>query len=145
MNATDATDAMDAEEMRRRFNGAMVARLATVGHDGRPHIVPITFALDDDTIYFAIDFKPKKTADLQRLRNIEANPSVSVLVDHYQDDWTKLWWVRADGRARIVIDGAVFETGIALLTRRYAQYRSARPAGPVVSIAIERMTGWSFA
>jgi PPOX class probable F420-dependent enzyme len=143
MNATDATDAMDAEEMRRRFNGATVARLATVGHDGRPHIVPITFALDDDTIYFAIDFKPKKTADLQRLRNIEANPSVSVLVDHYQDDWTKLWWVRADGRARIVIDGAVFERGIALLERRYAQYRSARPAGPVVSIAIDRMTGWS--
>jgi PPOX class probable F420-dependent enzyme len=141
----NAMDAMEADEMRRRFNAAMVARLATVGHDGRPHIVPITFALDDQTIYFAIDFKPKKTADLQRLRNIEANPSVSVLVDHYQDDWTKLWWVRADGRARIVIDGAVFEKGIALLIGRYAQYRSARPAGPVVSIAIERMTGWSFA
>jgi PPOX class probable F420-dependent enzyme len=139
----NAMDAMDAEEMRRRFNDAMVARLATVGHDGRPHIVPITFALDDQTIYFAIDFKPKKTADLQRLRNIEANPSVSVLVDHYDDDWTKLWWVRADGTARIVIDGAVFEKGNALLTRRYAQYRSARPAGPVVSIAIDRMTGWS--
>ncbi len=139
----NATDAMDAEEMRHRFSGAVVAHLATVGHDGRPHIVPITFALDDQTIYFAIDFKPKKTADLQRLRNIEANPSVSVLVDHYQDDWTKLWWVRADGTARIVIDGGVFEKGIALLTHRYAQYRSARPAGPVVSIAIERMTGWS--
>jgi PPOX class probable F420-dependent enzyme len=136
-------DVTDGEEMRRRFNGAMVARLATVGHDGGPHIVPITFALDDDAIYFAIDFKPKKTADLQRLRNIEANPSVSVLVDHYEDDWTKLWWVRADGTARIVIDGAVFEKGIALLTRRYAQYRSVRPAGPVVSIAIDRMTGWS--
>jgi PPOX class probable F420-dependent enzyme len=134
---------MDPDEMRRRINGAMVARLATVGHDGRPHIVPITFALDDDTIYFAIDFKPKKTADLQRLRNIEANPSVSVLVDHYDEDWTKLWWVRADGDARIVIDGATFEKGIALLAQRYAQYRSARPAGPVVPIAIERMTGWS--
>jgi PPOX class probable F420-dependent enzyme len=141
----NAMEAMDAEEMRRRFNGAMVARLATVGRDGRPHIVPITFAMDvdDDTIYFAIDFKPKKTADLQRLRNIEANPSASVLVDHYEDDWTRLWWVRADGTARIVIDGAVFEKGIALLTSRYAQYRSARPAGPVVSIAIDRMTGWS--
>jgi PPOX class probable F420-dependent enzyme len=141
----NAMDTMDAEEMRRRFNGAIVARLATVGHDGRPHIVPITFALDDQTIYFAIDFKPKKTADLQRLRNIEANPSVSVLVDHYEHDWTRLWWVRADGTARIVIDGVVFEKGIALLTHRYAQYRSTRPAGPVVSIAIDRMTGWSFA
>ena len=94
-------DVMDPAELRRRINGSMVARLATVGSDGRPHIVPITFALDDDTIYFAIDFKPKKTAELQRLRNIEANPSVSVLVDHYEDDWSKLWWVRADGSARI--------------------------------------------
>ena len=134
---------MDSEEMRRRISGAMVARLATLGPGGRPHVVPITFALDHDTMFFAIDFKPKKTADLQRLRNIEANPSVSVLVDHYEEDWTKLWWVRADGTARIVIDGDVFEKGIALLTQRYAQYRSARPAGPVVSIAIERMSGWS--
>src|SRR4029077_3524140 len=98
---------------------------------------PITFALDEDSIYFVIDFKPKKTSDLQRLRNIEANPSVSVLVDHYDEDWTKLWWVRADGSARIVIDGAVFEKGMAQLTQRYAQYRSARPAGPVVAISIE--------
>lgn len=139
----NALGAMDADEMRRRIDGAQVARLATVGHDGRPHIVPITFAADDDAIYFAIDFKPKKTADLQRLRNIEANPSVSVLVDHYEDDWTKLWWVRVDGSARIVIDGAVFEKGIALLTQRYAVYKSARPAGPVVAISIQRMIGWS--
>jgi PPOX class probable F420-dependent enzyme len=136
-------NALEGDEMRSRIDGAMVARLATVGHDGRPHIVPITFALDDDTIYFAVDFKPKKSADLQRLRNIEANPTVSVLVDHYEDDWTKLWWVRVDGAARIVIDGAEFEKGIALLTQRYAPYRSARPAGPVVAIAVERMTGWS--
>src|SRR6266852_5327109 len=139
----DARGGMDSEEMRHRIDGAMVARLATVGADGRPHIVPITFALDEGTIFFAIDFKPKKTADLQRLRNIEANPSVSVLVDHYEEDWTKLWWVRADGSARIVIDGAVFENGIARLTQRYAPYRSARPVGPVVAIAVERMTGWS--
>jgi len=136
-------NALESEEMRSRIDGAMVARLATVGRDGRPHIVPITFALDDDTIYFAVDFKPKTTADLQRLRNIEANPSVSVLVDHYEDDWTKLWWVRVDGGARIVIDGEVFEKGIALLTQRYAPYRSVRPVGPVVAIAVERMTGWS--
>src|SRR5712691_4133264 len=139
----DARAGMDSEEMRHRIDGAMVALLATVGADGRPHIVPITFALDEDTMFFAIDFKPKKTADLQRLRNIEANPSVSVLVDHYEEDWTKLWWVRADGTARIVIDGATFEKGISLLTQRYAQYQSARPAGPMVSIAIQRMTGWS--
>src|ERR1700687_1495187 len=131
MNEVAASGAMDSEEMRRRINGAMVARLATVGRDGRPHIVPITFALDHDTIHFVIDFKPKKTADLQRLRNIEANPSVAVLSDHYEEDWTRLWWVRADGSARIVIDGAMFEKGIALLTHRDAQYLSAPPAGPV--------------
>src|SRR5713226_10654526 len=112
---------LDTQEIRRRINGAMVARLATVSSDGRPHVVPITFAPDDDGLYFAIDFKPKKTKDLQRLRNIEANPAVSVLIDHYEDDWTKLWWVRADGSARIVIDGATFEKGISLLTQRYAQ------------------------
>src|SRR6266851_139204 len=134
---------LDAQGMRSRINSAMVARLATVGRDGRPHIVPITFAPDDDALYFAIDFKPKKTADLQRLRNIEANPVVAVLVDHYDNDWTRLWWVRVDGSARIVIDGADFERGVALLTERYAQYQTARPAGPVVAIAIERMTGWS--
>lgn len=129
--------------MRRRISTAMVAHLATVGRDGRPHVVPITFAPSDEALYFAIDFKPKKTADLQRLRNIEANPAVSVLVDHYEDDWNKLWWVRVDGSARIVIDGADFERAIALLTERYAQYRSAQPVGPAVAIAIERMTGWS--
>jgi PPOX class probable F420-dependent enzyme len=134
---------IDAQEMRRRISSAMVARLATVGRDGRPHIVPITFALGDDALYFAVDFKPKKTADLQRLRNIEANPAVSVLVDHYEDDWTKLWWVRVDGSARIVIDGTGFDLAIAMLTERYAQYRSARPAGPAVVVTIERMTGWS--
>src|SRR3989475_8179828 len=139
----DARGGMDSKEMRHRIDSAMVARLATVGADGRPHIVPITFALDEDTIFFAIDFKPKKTTDLRRLRNIEANPSVSVLVDHYEDDWTKLWWVRVDGSARIVIDGADFERAIALLTERYQQYRSARPEGPAVVIAIDRMTGWS--
>lgn len=136
-------NAMDAQAMGRRIKEVMVARLATISPDGRPHIVPITFAPDDDALYFAIDFKPKKTADLQRLRNIEADPAVSVLVDHYEDDWTRLWWVRVDGSARIVIDGAQFDRGMELLTARYAQYRSERPAGPVVAIAIERMTGWS--
>ena len=139
----NTVEAMDADEMRRRIDGVQVARLATVGRDGWPHIVPITFALDDDTIYFAVDFKPKKTADLQRLRNIEANPAVAVLIDHYEEDWTKLWWVRVDGSARIVIDGSEFDRAIAFLTERYAQYRSARPEGPAVVITIERMTGWS--
>jgi PPOX class probable F420-dependent enzyme len=135
--------AMDAQEMRHRIKTAMVAHLATVGADGRPHIVPITFALADGALYFAVDHKPKRSTNLQRLRNIEANPAVAVLVDHYEDDWTKLWWVRVDGTARIVQEGPEFEEAITLLTARYEQYRSNRPVGPVVVIKVERMTGWS--
>ena len=136
---------MDEREMRHRIKTAMVARLATVGPDGRPHIVPITFAPADGSLYFAVDQKPKRTTNLQRLRNIAANPRVSVLVDHYEDDWSSLWWVRVDGTARIVEEGPEFDEAIALLTARYEQYRSSRPAGPVVEIKVERMTGWSAA
>jgi PPOX class probable F420-dependent enzyme len=100
-------------------------------------------AATEDALYFAVDQKPKRSATLQRLRNIDANPAVSVLIDHYEDDWTRLWWVRVDGRARIVRDGAELEAAINLLSRRYLQYRSTRPVGPAVVIEIERMTGWS--
>jgi PPOX class probable F420-dependent enzyme len=134
---------MDTVEMRRRMSDAMVARLATIGRDGRPHIVPITFAMGDDELYFAVDHKPKRTVNLQRLRNIEANPAVSVLVDHYENDWSRLWWVRVDGQARIVNAGEQRDQAIALLSSRYEQYRSLAPGGPVVVIAIERLSGWS--
>jgi PPOX class probable F420-dependent enzyme len=136
-------NAMDEREMRHRIKTAMVARLATVGPDARPHIVPITFVPGDGTMYFAVDQKPKRTRNLQRLRNIVANPRVSVLVDHYEDDWSSLWWVRVDGTARIVEEGPEFDEAIALLSARYEQYRSNRPAGPVVAIKVEHMTGWS--
>jgi PPOX class probable F420-dependent enzyme len=135
--------AMDDREMRHRIKTAMVARLATVGPEGRPQMVPITFAPADGSMYFAVDQKPKRTRHLQRLRNIAANPYVSVLVDHYEDDWSALWWVRVDGTARIVEAGPEFEEAMSLLTARYEQYRSNRPAGPVVAIKVERMTGWS--
>jgi len=128
--------------MRRRLAGARVAHLATVGPGGRPHIVPITFALDGDAIYFAVDAKPKRTTDLQRLRNIEANPVVAVLVDHYDEDWTRLWWVRVDGRAGVLGRGDS-DRAVDLLAERYAQYRQVRPSGPVVAISVERMSGWS--
>jgi PPOX class probable F420-dependent enzyme len=105
--------------------------------------VPICFALDGDTLYFAVDAKPKRTRDLKRLRNIAANPAVSVLVDHYENDWSKLWWVRVDGTARKVGDSAEADRAIELLMSRYPQYRAARPAGPVVAISIGRLTGWT--
>ncbi|TMB88227.1 MAG: TIGR03668 family PPOX class F420-dependent oxidoreductase [Chloroflexi bacterium] len=129
--------------MHSRVEAARVARLATAGADGRPHIVPICYALDGDTLYFAVDAKPKRTTNLKRLRNIGANPAVSILVDHYEDDWARLWWIRLDGRARIVTDDAERERALDLLAQRYPQYRTAKPGGPVVAVAIDGMNGWS--
>jgi PPOX class probable F420-dependent enzyme len=135
---------MESGDAKQRLADSRVARLATVGDDGRPHIVPIVFALDGDTLYFAVDAKPKTTTHLKRLKNIAANPAVSILADHYEDDWNKLWWVRADGMASVVTDTAEAQRATELLANRYAQYRRARPAGPVVAMRIDRVTGWSF-
>jgi PPOX class probable F420-dependent enzyme len=129
----------------QRLGSSKVARLATADAQGRPHIVPIVFALDGNTLYFAVDAKPKKTRDLKRLKNIAANPAVSVLADHYENDWTKLWWVRADGTASVVTDRAKGERAVDLLAEKYEQHRRARPAGPVVAIHLDRVTGWSGA
>ena len=130
-------------EQRRRVADAPVARLATVRPDGSPHLVPISFAFENETIVTAIDHKPKKTASLQRLRNIEAVPAVSVILDHYEDDWSKLWWLRADGSARIVPGGREREDGIERLTQKYHQYRIAAPRGPVILISVAKWTSWS--
>jgi PPOX class probable F420-dependent enzyme len=127
------------EEARERFASARVARLATADADGVPHIVPLVFALDGDTIYSAVDAKPKRTTDLKRLRNVAANPRVALLADHYADDWDVIWWARADGTGR-VLDGS--PEAVALLRERYAQYREAPPEGPVLAVEVERWSGW---
>lgn len=137
-------EAMNDSRLRDRFAGARVARLATVGPGGAPHIVPITFALVGDAIVHAVDHKPKRTRALRRLANIAANPAVSVLADHYGEDWGALWWVRADGRARIVeADDREGAAAIDALVARYDQYRQARPAGPVIVVDVERWSGWA--
>ena len=131
-------------ELRRRFAAARVARLATVDQTGRPHLVPITFALVGDVVVTAVDHKPKTTTDLVRLRNIRATGRVSMLVDEYDDaDWSRLWWVRLDGSAR-VIDRAG-ECGIAIewLAAKYHQYRDHPPSGPVIWIDVDTVRGWS--
>ena len=136
---------MDAAEARTRFAGARVARLATVGADGRPHLVPVVFALDGDALYTAVDdVKPKATTRLKRLANIAANPSVALLADHYDDDWRALWWVRADGMARL-LEPADDEAGRArgLLAGRYPQYRDAPPPGVAIAVDVERWSGWA--
>ena len=129
--------------MQSRVEAERVARLATTGANGKPHLVPICYALDGHMLYFAVDAKPKRTTDLKRLRNIAANPAVSILVDHYEDDWARLWWVRLDGRARIVTDEPERGRALDLLVTRYVQYRTSRPDGPVVAVVIEAMAGWS--
>ncbi len=131
--------------MRRRLAAARVARLATADDAGRPHVVPICFVLSGDTVYFAVDAKPKSGRPLKRLQNIAANSAVSLLVDDYDDDWSRLWWVRADGTARVVGDGAESQTALERLAARYPQYRRTPPPGPVVAIAIARLSGWSAA
>ncbi|WP_432969184.1 TIGR03668 family PPOX class F420-dependent oxidoreductase [Dactylosporangium sp. CA-233914] len=134
---------MNDEEARRRFAGARVARLATAGADGSPHVVPIVFALDADTIYHGVDAKPKRHTALRRLANLAANPRAAVLVDHYEDDWSALWWVRADGTAREV--GPESDEGrlaVARLVERYPQYEL---TGGLVAIDVRRWTGWAAA
>ena len=133
---------MASAEAVRRFSTATVARLATVGSTGQPHLVPITFALvDARTLVTAVDHKPKRTTALKRLANIAANPQVSVLVDHYEDDWRALWWVRADGRAEVV--KAAPAGAAEALAQRYDQYRERPPAGPFIVVEVQRFSSWS--
>jgi PPOX class probable F420-dependent enzyme len=130
---------MDITTMRARVAQSPVARLATVRSDGRPHVVPCCFVLSDEVLYSAVDAKPKSTRALRRLDNIRADPSVAVLVDHYADDWETLWWVRLDGRARVVDSGPEFDHALGLLAAKYEQYRRDPPLGPAIAVDI---TGW---
>jgi PPOX class probable F420-dependent enzyme len=132
---------MDPVVMRARLDAARVGRLATVRRDGRPHLVPCCYALVGAIVYSAVDAKPKSTLDLQRLDNIRAHPEVSLLVDHYADDWSTLWWVRVDGRATTV-DGPDRAAALSALQAKYPPYRDTAPPGPVIAIAIDSLRGW---
>jgi PPOX class probable F420-dependent enzyme len=131
------------DEARARFATVPVARLGTADGHGRPHVVAVTFAVDGDRIYTAVDQKPKSGTALKRLRNVGENPVVTVLADHYSDDWDTLWWVRADGRAAILTDQPRMAAPLRLLADRYWQYRQAPPAGPVLEVTVERWSGWT--
>ena len=122
---------------------ARVARLATAGADGRPHVVPICFALAGDTVYSAVDEKPKRSRDLQRLRNIRVHPRVALLVDEWDEDWSRLWWVRLRGEARILDGGPERERAIELLVDKYEQYRAHPPQGDVIAIDVDEWREWS--
>jgi PPOX class probable F420-dependent enzyme len=134
---------VDEREARSRFAAARVARFSTVRPDGSPHLVPIVFALDGETVAFAVDDKPKTTRELRRLANIRGDPRVSVLVDHYEEDWSAVWWVRVDGRARVVDAGPALDRVVALLAEKYPQYAVDPPPGPAVLIEVETWRWWS--
>lgn len=133
------------DEAHRRLAAVPVVRLATVDDAGQPHIVATTFVVAGDVIFSAVDSKPKQSRNLKRLRNIQANPRVSVLADHYDDDWTQLWWVRADGSATVVDREDAMTEPIRLLEEKYWQYRQDRPEGPVIAVTVDRWTGWAYA
>lgn len=137
---------MEAAEARACFSLTTVARMATVGVGGIPHLVPVTFALlGDDRLVTAVDHKPKRTTALRRLANIAANPAVCLLVDEYSDDWGALWWARADGRARVVHvaeESELRDVAIDTLMARYVQYAQRRPIGDLIVVEVERWSGW---
>ena len=130
-------------EARRRFAAARVARLATVRPDGRPHLVPVVFALSPgDLLYTATDGKPRTTGRLVRPDGVVVAPQVSLLVDHYEEDWSRLWWVRADAVVERVTDGETAD-GMRMLTLRYPTYRSIPPPGPMLALRVTRWVAWS--
>ena len=120
-----------------------MARLATTDPDGRPHLVPIVFALEGDTLYSAVDRKPKRSTKLRRIDNARVRPDVTILVDHYDDDWTRLWWIRLRGRARVLDDGDELKHALRLLVAKYPQYRDEPPGAPVLAVDVTDVRDWS--
>jgi PPOX class probable F420-dependent enzyme len=131
-----------SERERTAVERARVARLATVRPEGTPHVVPVTFAVQGDTLVTVIDEKPKTTRELQRLRNVAVHPAASLLVDRYNDDWSQLWWVRLDGDAEVVRDEPRRTDLLAPLVAKYGQYADEQPAGPVIVVRVRHVVSW---
>ena len=141
--------AMERAEAIVRLRTARVGRLATVTREGRPHVVPFVFVLVEDgptvRLYWAVDRKPKRSERLRRLENLEANPIAEVVVDGYEEDWDRLWWVRAWGSTRVVERREEREVALAALREKYPPYAAEPPDGPVVAIDVTRIAGWEAA
>jgi PPOX class probable F420-dependent enzyme len=134
---------LSQNEIQQRLAGARSATLGTTDGTGRAHLVPIVFAYRDGVVYTAVDAKPKTTLRLRRIANIDLDPQVSVLVDHYEDDWSRLWWIRVDGVARIAHSGHLRETALEALAEKYPVYAGQPPPGPAITITVERIRSWS--
>ena len=133
------------DDLRSRVAAEPVARLATVDRDGRPHLVPIVFVLVGETLYTAVDAKPKRSRTLRRIENARERPDVTVLVDHYEDDWARLWWARLRGRARVLEGGDEAVEALAALAAKYEQYRKRPPGLPVLAVDLAEWRFWSAA
>jgi PPOX class probable F420-dependent enzyme len=129
-----------------RLAAARVGHLATATIDGRPHVVPLCFAVVGETIYSLVDDKPKRTrTGLRRLRNLEANPRASLIVDHYEEDWGRLWYLMVEGEAGTVSDPSEYQEALSALRGKYSQYRTidARPGShPIIRIRVGRVVSW---
>jgi PPOX class probable F420-dependent enzyme len=136
---------LSAEQARARFADSPVAVLGTVDATGAAHLVPVTYVVSGDLVFIAIDDKPKRDQDLKRLRNIAAEPRVSLLAQHYQEDWSGLWWARADGTARVIDPADMPFAVLGGLMGRYAWYRTHQPNGPVIEVTVQKWSGWAFA
>lgn len=134
---------MDPETMRRLVDDGRVGRLATVDAGGQPHAVPVCYVLVGDVAYTAVDRKPKRGTGLRRVANVQATGRASLLVDAYDEDWSRLWWVRLDGPARVVDDAAEADRAVAALVEKYRQYAAAPPPGPVLALDVAHWSGWS--
>lgn len=135
--------AMNRAEALTLLGESRVGRLATIRPDGSPHIVPVTFALVDQTVVTMVDHKPKTTTRLQRLANIEAESRVALLVDEWSEDWRRLRWARFDGRAEVHHRGDLWKSSRDALVAKYDQYRDQPPSGPAIVITIDEVTGWA--
>ena len=134
------------KDAERQFVASMrVARLATADASGAPHVVPVCYALIGDNLYVTIDEKPKRSGvrAMKRLRNIDENPDVAVVVDRYEEDWTRLAWVMLRGRAEILDAGDEHDRAQSALRERYPQYRAMRLEPlPVIAMRIDRVNSW---
>lgn len=137
---------MERDGSLARLRSARVGRLATLTPEGTPHVVPFVFVVVEQgsatRLYWMVDEKPKRSKELQRLRNIEHQPAVELVVDEYDEDWSQLWWVRARGRARVVVEPYERDAALGLLRAKYPQYASTDDPGLVVAIDVDAITGW---
>jgi PPOX class probable F420-dependent enzyme len=136
------TPAHTVPDASARLRQARVGRLATIG-TGAPHVVPCCFAVDDTVAYSAVDDKPKRTPRLQRLADVSAHPFATLLVDHYDEDWSALWWIRVSGPARIITEGPEHTRAVGLLREKYPQYVDHALTGAVVALELEEWRSWA--